>query len=73
MVYVGLSKRGKKLHIARFPWKPGPAWCGVQITSKVHFRLNAEGPGVCRLCVINIDKHLKAKYRPKRLARRRVR
>ena len=62
MVYVGTSKDGRKLHIARFPWKPGPAWCGAPITSKVQFKLNADDPDVCRLCLRKIDSHLAAKY-----------
>jgi hypothetical protein len=63
MVYVGKSAGGEKLHIARFPWKHGPAWCGVQITGKIRFKLNAEDPDVCRLCIKAIDSHLTAKYK----------
>jgi len=62
VVYVGKSERGTKLHIARFPWKPGPAWCGVQIVGRVHFKFDAEDSDVCRLCLRNIDSHLDAKY-----------
>ena len=63
MVYVGKSEKGDKLHIARFPWKSGPAWCGVQISGPIRFKLNAEDDDVCRLCLKAIDSHLSEKYR----------